>query len=92
MRVVLAAIVVCEVAFWVALLTGLTARYLLRRLRLGATLLVLAPVSDAVLLALVAIDLLRGGIASWQYGLAAIYIGVSIAYGGRIIVWADTRF
>lgn len=89
---ILAAIVVCEVAFWVAILGGLAARYLLRRPRLGAGLLILAPVIDVVLLALVAVDLLGGGIASWQHGLAAIYIGISIAYGKRMIAWADVRF
>ncbi len=89
---VLVAIVACEVGFWVALLAGLSARYLLRRPRLGAALLISAPVIDAVLLTLVAIDLLRGGTASWQHGLAAIYIGISIAYGRRMVAWVDVRF
>ncbi|MGR0160630.1 hypothetical protein [Paenarthrobacter nitroguajacolicus] len=89
---ILLAIVVCEVAFWVAILAGLAARYLLRRPRLGGALLILAPVIDAVLLALVAVDLLGGGTASWQHGLAAIYIGVSIAYGKRMVAWADAHF
>lgn len=89
---ILAAIVVCEVAFWVAILGGLASRYLLRRPRLGAGLLILAPVIDVVLLALVAVDLLGGGTASWQHGLAAIYIGVSVAYGTRMVQWADVRF
>ncbi|WP_053386213.1 hypothetical protein [Leucobacter japonicus] len=89
---ILVAIVVCEVAFWVAILMGLAARYLLRRPRLGAALLMLAPVIDAVLLLLVVVDLLGGGTASWHHGLAAIYIGVSIAYGKRMVAWADIRF
>lgn len=89
---ILAAIVVCEIAFWVAILAGLASRYLLHRPRLGAALLVLAPVIDVVLLALVAVDLLGGGTASWQHGLAAIYIGVSVAYGKRMVAWADARF
>lgn len=89
---VLVAIVICEIAFWVAILAGLAARYLLRRPRLGAVLLILAPVIDVVLLALVALDLLGGGTASWQHGLAAIYIGVSVAYGKRMVDWADVRF
>lgn len=45
-----------------------------------------------VLLALVAVDLLGGGTASWQQGLAAIYIGISVAYGKRMAAWADVRF
>ncbi|MGW9022491.1 hypothetical protein ACWGOE_13500 [Leucobacter chromiiresistens] len=89
---VLTAIVICEVAFWAAILAGLSARYLLRRPRLGAMLLMLAPIIDVVLLALVTIDLLGGGTASWQHGLAAIYIGVSVAYGTRMVAWADVRF
>ncbi|WP_454300819.1 hypothetical protein [Salana multivorans] len=89
---ILLAIVVCEVAFWAALVAGLAARYLLRRPRLGAAFLIAAPVIDAVLLGLVAVDLLRGGTASWQHGLAAIYIGVSIAYGRRMVGWADRHF
>lgn len=89
---VLIAILACEVAFWVAIVAGLAARYLLRRPRLSTVLLLLAPAIDAVLLALVVIDLLHGGTASWQHGLAAIYIGISVAYGTRMVAWADTRF
>ncbi|OJX97684.1 hypothetical protein EDD28_1853 [Salana multivorans] len=89
---ILALIVACEVGFWVAILSGLAVRYLLRRPRLGAGLLIAAPVIDVVLLVLVAIDLLRGGTASWEHGLAAIYIGFSVAFGHPIIAWADVRF
>lgn len=89
---ILIAIVACEIGFWVAILAGLVSRYLLRRPRLGAGLLMLAPVIDVVLLVLVAVDLLGGGTASWQHGLAALYIGISIAYGKRMVAWADTRF
>lgn len=84
-------IVACEVGFWVAVLAGLIARYPLRRPRLGAALLIAAPVLDVVLLALVAVDLVRGGTASWQHGLAAIYIGFSVAFGHQVIAWADVR-
>jgi hypothetical protein len=88
----LLAVIVCEVAFWVAVLGGLTARYVLRRPRLGTAMLVAAPVVDLVLLALVTVDLLGGGTASWHHGLAAVYIGASVAYGHRMVAWADTRF
>lgn len=89
---ILAAIIVCEVAFWVAIVAGLTARYPLRRPRLGAGLLIMAPVIDIVLLALVTVDLLSGATASWHHGLAALYIGVSIAYGHRMVAWLDAKF
>ena len=88
----LAAIIACEIGFWVVILGGLCARYLLHRPRLGAVLLALVPVIDLVLLALVTVDLLGGATASWHHGLAAVYIGVSVAYGRRMIRWADVRF
>ncbi|MBK0421066.1 hypothetical protein JD292_03090 [Leucobacter sp. CSA2] len=89
---ILAAIVACEVAFWIVLVGGLSARYLARKPRLGAALLLLVPVIDVALLSLVAIDLLRGATASWEHGLAAIYLGLSVAYGRRMVAWADVRF
>ena len=89
---ILALILACEIAFWAAILLGLAARYLLRRPKLGAGLLIAAPAIDVVLLALVAIDLLGGGTASWEHGLAAIYIGFSVAFGHQIISWADAHF
>ncbi len=89
---ILTLVIACEIAFWVMILAGLGARYLLRRPRLGAALLIAAPVIDVVLLVLVALDLLRGGTASWQHGLAAVYLGFSVAFGRRIIAWTDIRF
>lgn len=89
---ILAAIIACEVGFWLALVAGLSVRYIARKPRLGAALLVAAPVIDLVLLALVAVDLLGGGTASWHHGLAALYIGISVAYGHRMIAWLDAKF
>jgi hypothetical protein len=90
--VIAAFIVACEVAFWVVLLSGLTARYVLRRPRLGAALLVATPLVDVVLLALTVIDLRGGATASVAHALAAVYIGVSLAFGHSIVRWADARF
>lgn len=89
---ILWAIIACEIAFWVVLLAGLVARYPAGRPRLGAALLIAAPVVDLILLVLVAVDLLGGGTASWHHGLAALYIGVSVAYGHRMVAWADAKF
>jgi hypothetical protein len=88
----LAVIVAAEIAFWVVLLAGLSARYLLRRRRLGAILLVLAPLVDLVLLAATTIDLARGATAELAHGLAAAYIGFSVAFGHSVIRWTDERF
>ncbi|WP_432492795.1 hypothetical protein [Kineococcus auxinigenes] len=88
----LALIAACEVGFWIAVLAGLTARYLLRAPRAGLVLLALAPALDLVLLAATAVHLRGGAVATWHHGLAAVYIGVSIAYGHRLVHWADVRF
>lgn len=89
---VLMLIIACEIGFWVVIVVGLLTRSLLRRRRLGAMLLATAPVVDVVLLVAVAIDLRGGATAQLSHSLAAIYIGVSIAYGHAMIGWADTRF
>ena len=33
-----------------------------------------------------------GGSANWSHGLAATYLGVSVAFGPRMVPWADQRF
>lgn len=90
--VILAIIIACEVGFWVLILLGLLARYPLRRRRLGLVLLALTPVVDVVLLAATAIDLSRGATATTFHGIAAIYLGFSVAYGHKMITWADSHF
>jgi hypothetical protein len=88
----IALLVAAELAFWLTLLAGLTARYLLGRPRAGMVLLVATPFIDLVLLTVTTIDLRRGGEAALPHALAAVYIGVSIAWGKRMIAWADARF
>jgi hypothetical protein len=90
--VLAALIVACEIAFWVVLLSGLTARYVLRRPRLGAALLVATPLVDVALLTFTVLDLRAGATASVVHGLAAVYLGVSVAFGHSMVRWADARF
>jgi hypothetical protein len=90
--VIYVAIAACEVAFWVFLAAGLTARYLLRMPRLGLALLVGSPVTDLVLLVLTAIDLNRGATATQAHALAAVYLGFSLAFGDSVVRWADRQF
>ncbi|QJA00076.1 hypothetical protein [Leifsonia sp. PS1209] len=85
-------IIACEILFWVFLLGGLLARYALRRRRLGSVLLVLVPVADLVLLAATVADLAGGATAEWAHGLAAAYLGFSVAFGHGIISRMDARF
>ena len=87
-----AAIVACEIGFWVLLLGGLSARYVAGRPRLGAVLLAGAPLADVVLLIVTAFDLTRGAEADWTHGLAAVYLGFSVAFGPTWIRNADERF
>jgi hypothetical protein len=89
---VLGAIVVCEVAFWLFLIGGLTARYVARRPALGMALLLGSPLADLALLALTAVDLRQGEVATQAHALAALYLGFTVAFGHRTIAWADRWF
>ncbi|MEG7333993.1 hypothetical protein [Bacillus sp. 0102A] len=85
-------IVFCEIAFWVVIVLGLAARYLFKQHRLGLLFLALTPVIDLILLAATGVDLYRGATATAAHGIAAVYIGISIAFGKQMIQWADERF
>ncbi|TFC97073.1 MULTISPECIES: hypothetical protein [Cryobacterium] len=89
---ILAIIVGCEIGFWVLILLGLCARYVVRLRRTGLVLLAMTPVVDVVLLTATAADLMAGATATVFHGIAAIYLGFSIAYGHKMISWADSRF
>lgn len=88
----LAVIVACEIGFWVLLGAGLVARYPLRMPRLSGALLLGVPLIDLVLLVVTVIDLRRGATATFGHGLAAAYLGFSVAFGHSMIRWADQRF
>lgn len=85
-------IVACEIAFWVVIILGLVTRYVLKRNRLGMFFLALTPVIDLLLLVVTTVDLYRGAVATMAHAIAAVYIGVSIAFGKSMIAWADERF
>ncbi|RKT55933.1 hypothetical protein [Saccharothrix australiensis] len=85
-------IVACEIGFWVVLGAGLLARYVLRLPKVGTALLVCTPLVDVVLLVATVFDLRSGGEAKTAHGLAAIYLGVSVAFGHSMLRWADQRF
>jgi hypothetical protein len=86
----LALIIGCEIAFWVVLGAGLIARYVAKAPRLGVALLICVPLIDVVLLIATALDLRSGATAEWAHGLAAVYIGFSVAYGHQMVTWADS--
>lgn len=87
-----AAIIGCEVAFWVVLGLALAARYLLRRERLSRGLLLSLPAVDLLLLTFTALDLHGGTVATFAHGLATAYVGFTVAFGGILVEWADQRF
>lgn len=90
--VLIAVIAGCEIGFWIVLAAGLAARYPLRLRRTGAALLICVPLIDLVLLAATAIDLRGGATAGTGHGLAAAYLGYSVAFGHSVVRWADERF
>jgi hypothetical protein len=90
--VLIALIIAAELAFWSTLLAGLATRYVLRRPKAGMALLVATPLIDLLLLVVTTLDLRGGGEAALPHALAAVYIGVSVAWGHRLIAWADVRF
>ncbi len=87
-----ALIVACEVGFWVILLLALAVRYLLRKEPLSRALLLCLPLIDVLLLVFTAMDLRRGATATFAHGLAAAYVGFTIAFGGIAVKWADAHF
>lgn len=86
------AIVGCEIAFWLLIVLGLAARYLLQRHRLSRALLLSVPAVDLLLLAFTTLDLRSGTPATFAHGLATAYVGFTIAFGGVLVRWADQRF
>ena len=85
-------IVICEVAFWLMLLLGLVLRYLFHRKRLSRWLLLSLPAIDLLLLVFTALDLAAGAQVSIAHGLAAVYIGFTVAFGSVAVRWADAHF
>ena len=85
-------IIACEAAFCVVLAVALAARYLLTQERLSRALLLSLPGIDLLLLLFTAIDLKSGTPATFAHGLATVYIGFTIAFGGVLVKWADVRF
>lgn len=87
-----ALIVACEVGFWVVLLLALAVRYLLRKEPLSRALLLCLPLIDVMLLIFTAMDLRRGSSATFAHGLAAAYVGFTVAFGAMAVKWADAHF
>jgi hypothetical protein len=84
-------IAICEIGFWVLLAAGLLARHLLRLPRVGMVFLIATPLLDVVLLIATMFDLGRGAQATAVHGLAATYLGFSVAFGHSTIRWVDQR-
>jgi hypothetical protein len=85
-------IVGCEVAFWLVLLLSLVVRYVIRQQTLSKWLLRSLPLIDVLLLGFTALDLRSGTTATFAHGLAAAYIGFTVAFGATVIAWADGHF
>ncbi|WP_018535377.1 MULTISPECIES: hypothetical protein [unclassified Streptomyces] len=84
-------VVICEVAFWVLLAAGLALRYGAKMPRASVAVLLCEPLLEVLLLVVTAIDLKNGAEPDWKHGLAAVYIGYSIALGHYTVRWVDVR-
>ncbi|GAB2673403.1 hypothetical protein ACFQWB_09455 [Paenibacillus thermoaerophilus] len=85
-------IIGCEIGFWLFVLAGLFFRYRLGYRKTGAVLLACTPLVDLALIVATVLDLRGGAESTAMHGAAALYIGLSVAYGHRMIRWADERF
>ncbi|MET7936836.1 hypothetical protein [Streptomyces sp. NPDC005322] len=88
---IVALIIACEVGFWVLLAAGLALRYPARKPKASVVVLLCEPLLELVLLVVTAIDLKHGAEPDWKHGLAAVYIGFSVALGHQTISWVDAR-
>ncbi|GAA1264659.1 hypothetical protein GCM10009665_62550 [Kitasatospora nipponensis] len=84
-------IVGCEAAFWVLLAAALLLRYGAGMPRLSTALLLALPAVDLLLFAACTVDLARGAAPTTAHGLAAVYLGTSVAFGPHLVRWADSR-
>ncbi|MGH8195143.1 MAG: hypothetical protein ACREQ8_12185 [Woeseiaceae bacterium] len=85
-------IVGCEAAFWVVLVSGMAARYVLQWRRTSLFVLLCVPLIDLALLAFTMMDLKNGSSATFAHGLAIAYVGFTVAFGSTVIRWADQHF
>ncbi|WP_030685138.1 hypothetical protein [Streptomyces sp. NRRL B-1347] len=84
-------IIICEVGFWALLAGGLALRYWAKMPRTSVAVLLCEPLLEVVLFVVTAIDLKNGAEPDWKHGLAAVYIGYSVALGHYTIKWVDVR-
>jgi len=87
-----ALIIGCEIGFWVVLVLALAVRYLVRNPPLSKKMLLMLPVVDLLLVTFTAMDLASGTEATFAHGLAAAYVGFTVAFGSAMVKWADGRF
>lgn len=87
-----AAIIGAEIAFWVFVLGGFSLRYIVRAEKASTTALALVPFVDLVLVALVTTDLMLGGEPSRVHAVAAVYLGITVAFGKPIVRRTDQWF
>ncbi|WP_063727910.1 hypothetical protein [Streptomyces sp. RTd22] len=88
---IVALIIACEVGFWVLLAVGLALRYVAKMPRASVVVLLCEPMLELVLFVATAIDLRNGAEPDMRHGIAAAYIGFSVALGHQTIKWADAR-
>lgn len=86
------AIIGAEVGFWVLLVGGLALRYLARLRGPSTVVLAAVPLVDLALLVFVAVDVVGGAAPTRAHGFAALYLGITVAFGHQIIRRTDAWF
>lgn len=88
----IAAIIGAEIAFWLLVIGGFSLRYILRTTPLSTFVLRLVPLVDVALVLLVIADLALGGEPTRPHAFAALYLGMTLAFGAPIIRRMDSWF
>jgi hypothetical protein len=89
--VIVTLIIICEAGFWVLLAAALVLRYWAKMPRTSVAVLLCEPLLEVLLFVVTAIDLKNGAEPDWKHGLAAVYIGYSVALGHYTVKWVDVR-
>ena len=84
-------IVIAEISFWVIVVAGLLARYVLRMNRLSNILLAVVPLVDIVVLIVTILDLREGRSIEFAHQVVELYLGLSLILGPSTIRWCDEK-
>lgn len=89
---IISLIIAAELLIWVCISLIIFSRYKLKNKPLSVFFFIWMIIINIILLILTAVDLKSGSTVTFAHGLAAIYIGISIAFGSQMIGYADRMY